>query len=337
MTPESLPTFHDVYPSVLREVTLGHEYAISTRGNSSVELLDMSFRITDPRQRVLYLVKRPINLAYNWGELLWYMSGRNDVDMIAYYAPIMRTWSPDGRHLTGTAYGRRLFVPDDIDGRTQWQRVMELLEKDPDSKRGVLAVFDADELVVDDNPDMSCTLASHLLLRDGMLHMTCYLRANDAFLGLPSDVFTFTVLQELGANLLGADVGNYTHHVGSMHVNDPDRDKVRDLLAEIDDLDYQPPRFTFPIMPAVDCMDSIRLLIEEEQALRTGKVRHTPASVERTGLTWYWQQILLIFETYRQITHTEATVRGDVLEALDPGYRWLIEHRWPTRMPRGTA
>ncbi|MEU4513096.1 thymidylate synthase [Nonomuraea wenchangensis] len=336
MTPDLLPSVHDAYPSVLRNVLRRHDYRISTRGNNSVELLDVSFRISDPRQRVPYLRERPINIAYNWAELLWYMAGRCDVDMIGYYAPVMRTWVPDGRNLTGTAYGLRLFTPG-RDGRTQWQRVLDLLAKDPDSKRGVMAIFDPDELAIDDNPDMSCTLGSHMLLRDGVLHMTCYMRANDAFLGMPSDLFTFTLLQELAAALLGATLGHYSHHVGSMHINDVDQVKVRRLLSEVDDPNYQPPQFIFPVMPATDCMDSIRLVSQEEEALRLNQTRHTPASAEQTGLAWYWQQVLLIFEAYRQITHTLQVVDGDLLDALDPGYRWLVEQRWPDRMPKGAA
>ncbi|MEV4472787.1 thymidylate synthase [Nonomuraea sp. NPDC049504] len=336
MTPDTHPTFHDAYPAVLRRVLTNPDHEISTRNNPAVEVLDVSYRIADPRQRVPYLLKRPINLAYNWGELLWYMSGRDDVDMIAYYAPVMRTWTPDGKTLTGTAYGRRLFVPG-RDGRTQWQRVMDLLEKDPDSKRGVLAIFDADELAIDDNPDMSCTLGAHMLLRDGTLHMTCYMRANDSYLGMPSDVFTFTTLQELAANLLGARLGHYTHHVGSMHVNSWDQEKVRGLLSEVDDIDYQPPNYRFPIMPADRCMESIRLVIQEEEALRLNQVQHTPKSVAHTGLAWYWQQVLLVLEAYRQIKHTSEPVNGDVLDVLHPGYRWLIQQRWPDRMPEEAA
>src|SRR5690606_24764365 len=95
MTPETLPTFHDAYPAVLRRVLTSPDYDISTRGNVSAEVLDVSFRLANPRQRVPYLGARPINIAYNWAELLWYMSARSDVDMIGYYAPVMRTWAPD--------------------------------------------------------------------------------------------------------------------------------------------------------------------------------------------------------------------------------------------------
>ncbi|MEV0151995.1 MULTISPECIES: hypothetical protein [unclassified Nonomuraea] len=40
---------------------------------------------------------------------------------------------------------------------------------------------------------------------------------------------------------------------------------------------------------------------------------------------------------YRQIKQTDQPVTGEVLDALDPGYRWLIERRWRSRMPKAAA
>jgi thymidylate synthase len=336
MTPECTQTFHEAYTRVLRQVTTSPDHRISTRGNTSMELLDVSFRITDPTQRVPYLAARPINLAYNWAEVLWYWSGCTDLDMIGYYAPMMKVGSHDGRTLTGTAYGRSLFTPGP-DGITQWQRVLDLLGKDNDTKRGVLSIFSPTELAIDDNPDVSCTIAAQFFLREDRLHLTCYMRGNDAFMGMPSDVFSFTVLQELAACLLGVQVGHYSHHVGSMHVNLPNRPKVRKILAEVDADGYQPPAFHFPDMPADACLTSLRLLAQEEARLRTNSHQHTADSIAGTGLDPYWQQILLVWEVYRQITHTDQPISVEIMQALDPGYRWLVERRWPNRMPEGAA
>lgn len=336
MTPETLPTFHDAYPAVLRRLLTSPDYDISTRGNVSAEVLDVSFRLADPRQRVPYLAKRPINLAYNWAEVLWYWLGRTDLDMIAYYAPMMKMNSHDGRTLTGTAYGRSIFGLG-VGGHSQWQRVLELLAKDSDTKRAVLSIFGPDELAIDDNPDVSCTIAAQFLLRDGALHMTCYMRGNDAFMGMPSDIFSFTVLQELAAHQLGVRLGHYSHHVGSMHLNAPDRAKARKILKEVDADAYQRPGFLFPEMPAEGCVSSLRTLAEEEEMLRTNRRHHNVASIAATQLAPYWQQILLIWETYRQITHTDEPVTSDIIDALEPGYRWLVQRRWPKRMPKAAS
>jgi thymidylate synthase len=231
MIPRTFSSFHDAYVGVLEAIMTRPDQTISTRGNTSAELLDVSFRITQPRERLPFLVRRPVNIAYNLAEALWYLSGRNDLDMIAYYAPGMANYSADGRTLTGSAYGRALF-DQGSDGRTQWDRVLGLLADDPDSKRAVVTFFRPDELAVESNPDVSCTIAAQFLLRGGCLHLTSYMRGNDAFMGMVSDVYAFTFIQEFAAVRLGVEVGHYSHHVGSMHINDRDMKTVRRLLNE---------------------------------------------------------------------------------------------------------
>jgi thymidylate synthase len=52
------------------------------------------------------------------------------------------------------------------------------------------------------------------------------------------------------------------------------------------------------------------------------------------GLPGYWQQVVLLFEAYRQITHCpDERVHPEVLQALPPGLVWLLAQRWPHRMP----
>ncbi len=88
-------------------------------------------------------------------EALWYVSGRDDLAMIAHYAPRLRALSADGARLTGTAYGPRLFRPGP-DGASQFDRVIALLRADPDTKRAVMVVMGPGELADPANPDVAC-------------------------------------------------------------------------------------------------------------------------------------------------------------------------------------
>jgi thymidylate synthase len=154
--------------------------------------------------------------------------GRDDLAMIAYYAPRLRHMSTDGQRLTGTAYGARLFRSGP-GGASQFERVIALLRADPDTKRAVMVIMDPGELIDSANPDVACTLALHLMVRGGALHMAASMRANDALTGLLCHVFSFTFIQEHAARLLGVPVGSYTHHAGSMHVNVADLPKARTI------------------------------------------------------------------------------------------------------------
>ncbi|MDQ2873303.1 MAG: thymidylate synthase [Actinomycetota bacterium] len=319
-------TFAAAYLAVLSRVNCSYQYEIATRGNTAREVLNVSFTVRDPLSRSPYLAARRANIVFNHAEALWYISGRDDLAMIAHYAPRLRSFSVDGLRLAGTAYGPRLFGPG-ADGGSQFDRVIALLRSDPGTKRAVLLVMRPCELADLANPDVACTLALQLMLRGGALHMATHMRANDALTGLLCDVFSFTFIQEHAARLLGARVGSYTHHAGSMHVNVSDLPRALAIVAEA--RQAAPPRFPAAAMPAGRAGD-LAAVLEWEQALRLNRHAAAPGTPDLDRLDPYWRQVVTLFEVHRQITrHPDRLVDPDTLTALHPGHRWLLARRWP--------
>lgn len=159
--------------------------------------------------------------------------------------------------------------------------------------------------------------------------MVCHMRANDLDCGLLSDVFSFTVIQEYAALQLGLQLGTYTHTIGSAHVNDHNADRVRRVLNEAATRPA-PTTFLFPAMPEGTSAATITHVLQHEEALRTNQLRYTTDHIQGLGLDPYWQQVVMLFEVYRQIQHDKtAAVDPGLLAALDPGLRWLMEHKWP--------
>jgi thymidylate synthase len=328
MHPPGFPTFTAAYQAVLKHLDDEAEYATASRGNRSRECVNVAFTLTDPRRRTPYLRSRAPNIVFNYAEALWYLTGRDDLDMIGYYAPRLRSLSVDGFRLTGTAYGPWLFGPLGEERPSQWSRVLDLLRRDPDTKRAVMTVMRPAELIDPGNPDVSCTLTLQFLLRDGRLHLVATMRGNDAMLGLVCDVFSFTVLQELTALQLGVELGTYTHQVASMHANEPTLARVHAIAIE-----PEPDRvFAEPPMPADTTWDTITNVARWETDLRTNRRWFEPGSLRHS----YWQQVLLLFETYRQIVHQpNEPIEAGTLDALTPAHRWLVTHRWPDRVAAG--
>ncbi|UED85410.1 thymidylate synthase [Streptomyces profundus] len=331
--PPAYATFEDAYLDVLAHIDGAFEYRNAPRGNSSHECLGLSFRLSDPRQRVPYLAARRVNPVFHFAEALWYLAGRDDLAMMAHYSPRMRDFSRDGVTI-GSAYGARLFNPVPGSGQSQFDRVLDLLRTEADSKRAVLSVFRPEELAVANNPDVSCVVALHLLAREGRLHMVCYMRANDANRGLIADIFSFTLIQEFAANLLGLELGSYTHHVGSLHLGERDLPQVQRVLGEARTRDTSPVRaFPFLELPRETTFQTIASVLEHEHLLRINQAAYEPDDIAALGLPRYWQQVLLLFEAHRQITHHPGEpVTEPVLAALDPGFRWLMARRWPRRI-----
>ncbi|MGW7715564.1 thymidylate synthase [Streptomyces chartreusis] len=326
------PTFRSVegaYVALLQLATKEPEQHIDARGNAAREVMGVSFRLTDPRQRLPYLAERKANPVFQFAEALWYLAGRRDLEMISYYAPSLRASSADGINLNGSAYGYTLFNPAHGAEQSPFDRVVELLLNEPDSKRGYLPVFSAKELSDRANPDVACLAGLHLLSRGGRLHMVCHMRANDLDCGLLSDVFSFTMIQEYAAIQLDLQLGTYTHTIGSAHVNDANADRVRRVIHEAATRP-EPTTFLFPAMPESTIPATIARLLEHEEALRTNQLRYSAEHIRGLGLDPYWQQVVMLFELYRQIQHDQSTaVDSELLAALDPGLRWLMERKWP--------
>ncbi|MEU8528859.1 thymidylate synthase [Streptomyces sp. NPDC048629] len=302
LTAPTYGTIEGAYLDLLRLALKHPEHAIDARGNTAREVIGVSFQLPNPRQRLPYLAARKANPVFQFAEALWYLAGRRDLEMIGYYAPSMRSSSADGIDLGGSAYVHTLFNPAPGDSVSPFERVLELLRTENDSKRGYLPVFSADELAVTDNPDMACLAGLHLLVRNGRLHMVCHMRANNLDCGPLSDVFSFTMIQEYAAVQLALELGSHTHTIGSAHINERNVERVKRVPDEAEQR-HAPRHFLFPAMAAETGPDTITRLLEHEQLLRTNTVKYSADEIARMDVPAYWRQALLLFEAYRQIQH----------------------------------
>ncbi|MFD8497701.1 thymidylate synthase [Amycolatopsis sp. NPDC059657] len=335
LTPSSFPGFHQAYAAVLADLTQAPA-RICTRGNAGPERLNVSFQLDDPAARVPQFAARKANIVFNVAEVLWFLSGRDDVAMMRYYAPRMSSYSVDGITIAGAAYGTRMFRTTGAGGLSAFDATLNLIREDADTKRAVMPIFGAHEVGDGTHPDVSCTIAFQLFRRDDRLHSVCYMRANDAFQGLVSDVFSFTFIHELAARLLGLEIGTYAHHVGSMHIGDQHLAKAQAVVTEAA---AHPSLLLHPAqrMPIATTRDMVDLVCAEEVQLRANRLRHTRDSLAGTGLPEYWQQLVGVLEVYRHIVHEpQRAVDEELLDFLDPAHRWLLHHKWPTRVSLAT-
>ncbi|MFF7258097.1 thymidylate synthase [Streptomyces microflavus] len=336
LTATTYRTVEGAYLDLIRLACGDPEYHIDARGNEAREVIGVTFRLTDPRQRLPYIAARKANPVFQFAEALWYLAGRRDLKMMEHYASSMRASSPDGVNLGGSAYGHTLFARGVYGEPSPFERVMHLLRHEPDSKRGYLPVFSAAEHAIAVNPDMACLAGLHLLVRDGALHMVCHMRANDLDCGFLSDVFSFTMIQEFIAVQLGLELGHYTHTIGSAHVNERNVARVKRVLEEAA-LRPSSLSFPFPAMPSDTTPETIRQVLGHEERLRTNTDKYTAADIAHLDLAPYWQQALLLFELYRQLQYDDIEwVSKDVIDALHPGLRWLVGHKWDGAVAEGS-
>lgn len=278
------PTLDDVMRSVIEEIQTSGERINPSKGEC-VELAGVLLELTDPRARISRTETRgkPFSCL---GELCWYLAGSNDLDYIYYYIPAYSESAEDGMIFGG--YGPRLFNWEGLD---QWGNVAALLRRKPSSRRAVIQLFDAFD-IVEKHKDVPCTCVLQFMVRDQKLNMLASMRSNDVILGLPHDVFTFTMFQEIMARALSLEIGTYKHFVGSLHLYEKHRDDAQKFLDE----GWQSTEKPMPPMPEGDPWPAIKSLLQAESAIRTGGLLDAEGIKD---LDLYWVDLIRLLQVLR--------------------------------------
>lgn len=201
------------------------------RGMKIKECLGVSFTLANPRNRITRNHLRKMSLSFAYGEFLWYLRGSDRLDVIQYYSKMYSNFSDDMSTVNG-AYGTRIFG-----GKlSQWDQVKEILVKDPESRQAVISIHQPRDLFIDSS-DIPCTCTLQYFIRNGKLNAITYMRSNDIYLGMPYDVFSFTMLQEMLATELNVELGTYTHMVGSLHIYEKNF-SIFDYLKEENEVEF---------------------------------------------------------------------------------------------------
>jgi thymidylate synthase len=283
-------TLDDLLRPVFSKLLASRDYINPTRGKAT-EATAVLLQLTNPRAR-LSRTETKSRFSSCIGELLWYLAKTKDLKFISYYLSRYQEESEDGRTVYG-GYGPRLF---DMRGTDQIKNVLTLLKKNRDSRRAVIQLFDAAD-IAKKHKEIPCTCTLQFMIRRGRLHMLTNMRSNDAFLGLPHDVFAFTMLQEIMARSLGLEPGIYSHAVGSLHLYKGDRIRARQYLHE----GWQSTA-DMPPMPRKNPWNSIGKVVRAERAIRCGK----GINIGRLRLNSFWADILRLLQIYKHSKKKET-------------------------------
>lgn len=278
-------TLDDLLNKVFKKLLASKTHVIPTRGANS-EITGVILEVANPRARLSRTEKKG-KLFSSLGELLWYLSGTNKLDFIGYYLGDYGKFSDDGKTIHG-GYGPRLF---DQRGNDQIGNIISLLKRKPTSRQAVIQLFDASDLAKK-YKDIPCTCTLQFMIRDGKLNILTSMRSNDAFLGLPHDVFAFTMLQEILARSLGVELGSYKHVVGSLHLYDQDRENAKQYIKE----GYQQ-IVPMPPFPEGEPWEAIKKVLEAEEKIRTGR----KFEIKTEPLEPFWKDIISLLQIFGAI------------------------------------
>ncbi len=255
-----------------------------TKGPAT-ELTGVLLELTNPRARLSRTETRgkPFSCL---GELCWYLASSNKLDFIEYYIRNYKE-SADGDEIFG-GYGPRLF---NWDGINQVENVIERLRDKPSSRKAVIQLFDRIDITEKRN-DVACTCTMQFLIRDEKLIMITHMRSNDVFIGLPHDIFCFTMIQELVARSLSSQLGTYKHAVGSLHLYETFNKRAHEFLNE----GWQSTENPMPPMPEGDPWKSIENLLKAEALLRSGEGFEKNQLID---IDPYWADLIRLLQVFR--------------------------------------
>lgn len=278
-------TIDDVMRAVFENILSDGVPVETTRGPTK-EILGTHIILNNPICRISRTESRG-KIFTCLGELMWYLSGSDDVESIRYY--ISKYW--DSSESDGTingAYGPRLFGTKN--GINQIENVIRLLKKRNTSRRAAIQLFDANDIA---QPfiDVPCTVGIQFAIRNDSLDMFTFMRSNDARAGLVHDIFAFTMLQEMIAKTLGLNLGVYRHYAASLHIYTEDIPLIEAALKE----GYAPSVPVMLAMPTEDLTNYLCSIVDAEKRIREGDI----PDIDALRLSEYWKDVLRMLAIFR--------------------------------------
>jgi thymidylate synthase len=172
----------------------------------------------DLRQGFPLLTTKKLHLKSIVHELLWFLRGESNVQYLRDNGvTIWDEWA-DERGELGPVYGVQWRSWRAADGRTidQVSAALELLRRDPHSRRIVVSAWNVGEL--EQMALTPCHALFQFFVADGRLSCQLYQRSADIFLGVPFNIASYALLTHLMAQQADLGVGEFVWTGGDCHL-----------------------------------------------------------------------------------------------------------------------
>lgn len=232
-----------------------------SRNGGCTSIFDVTFEITNPRSRHLYLQGRKSNIFAMIAETFWVMAGSDKLNpYLSFFLPRAINYSDDGETWSG-AYGPRLYdqyqlqsIPDLFDRDSLYTRraFISIHDVKKDSTRAIEDRFGFGEL----GKDRPCNLGINFYVEGEDMFCTKVIqRSGDIIFGTGSiNPFEFTFLHELMYNEIkkthpDLKLGPYRWHVTNAHLYDFTKEQALEAVGS--DLNESVSRVATNHMPLI--------------------------------------------------------------------------------------
>lgn len=206
------------------------------------------------------LTTKKVHLKSIIHELLWFIKGdtniaylvKNNVRIWNEWPYVAFTKHPDYQGETMKEYIERIKTDKDFAKKHgnlgpvyghQWRHfdgggedfvdqlklVIEQIKENPNSRRLIVSAWNP--LMIDKMALPPCHMMFHFYVNNGRLSMLMYQRSGDAFLGVPFNIASYSLLLMMVAQVTNLRVGEFIHTVGDAHIYKNHMDQVKEQLS----------------------------------------------------------------------------------------------------------
>jgi len=197
-------------------------------GISSIFGYQMRF---DLNQGFPLVTTKKLHLKSIVHELLWFLSGETNVAYLQENGVrIWNEWADEQGEL-GPVYGKQWRRWEAQDGRVidQIQNVVDEIKSNPHSRRLIVNAWNVGEL--DEMALPPCHMLFQFFVADGRLSCQLYQRSADAFLGVPFNIASYSLLTHMVAQQCDLKVGEFVWTGGDCHIYDNHHEQVETQLS----------------------------------------------------------------------------------------------------------
>jgi thymidylate synthase len=151
-------------------------------------------------------------------ELLWFLKGDTNIKYLnENRVTIWDEWARENGDL-GPIYGKQWVAWEAKDGRVinQIAEIIEEIKRNPMSRRLVVSAWNVGELA--EMALMPCHALFQFYVQDGQLSCQLYQRSADAFLGVPYNITSYSLLTYMIAQQCDLGVGEFIWTGGDCHI-----------------------------------------------------------------------------------------------------------------------
>lgn len=206
-----------VYLDLLRQVLDHGLHKQDRTGVGTLSLFGAQLRF-DLRAGFPLVTTKRVHLRSIVHELLWFLRGDTNLDYLHQHGvTIWDEWA-DANGDLGPIYGKQWRSWETRDGHCidQLANAVELLRRDPDSRRIIVSAWNVGEL--EQMRLLPCHALFQFYVANGQLSCQLYQRSADLFLGVPFNIASYALLTHLVAQQADLAVGEFIWTGGDCHL-----------------------------------------------------------------------------------------------------------------------